>query len=126
MSTLFFWYGGWGYVIPRLMLAILFLVHGISKMKDLKATAKDFDRVGFKPGAVLGPIAAFVETFGGIGIFLGIWVPYICLVLIGQFGTIILWKIFLKKPFMYDWDLDMTVFALVLTFFTLYGGFYLI
>jgi putative oxidoreductase len=126
MSLLLFWYGGWGFVIPRLMLALLLIVHGWPKIKDLRQNAANFSGMGFKPGAFWGTLAAILEFFGGIGLALGIWVPYLCFFFMAQFLVIIIWKLFKRMPFVGGWELDAVIFALLLTLFTLYGGFFLI
>jgi putative oxidoreductase len=125
MSTLLFWYGGWGFVIPRIILGAMLIAHGWPKIKDLKQTARNFDGMGFKPGNIWGTVAAFLEFFGGIGIVIGMWVPYISFLLAGQFVVIIIWKLSKKMPFISGWEIDALVLALVIMFFTLYGGFYL-
>jgi putative oxidoreductase len=119
MSTLLFWYGGFGFVIPRIILGLILLVHGWPKIKDVKQNAKNFDAMGFKPGELWGTVAALLE-------FLGIWVPYFCLLFLAQFIVIIIWKWAKKMPFVGGWEIDALVLALTLMVFTLYGGFYII
>jgi putative oxidoreductase len=126
MYPLLFWYGGWGFAIPRIILGILFIAHGWPKVKDLKVTAKNFEGMGFAPGMLWATIAAVLEFFGGIGIVLGLWVPYICFLLMVQFIVIIIWKISKKMPFIGGWELDAVIFSLLLVFFTLLGGFFLL
>jgi putative oxidoreductase len=126
MSTLLFWYGGWGFVIPRIILGAMLIAHGWPKIKDLKQNAKNFEGMGFKPGNLWGTIATFVEFFGGLGVLIGMWVPYIAFLLACQFIVIIVWKLSKKMPFIGGWEIDALVFALAIMFFTLYGGFYLI
>jgi uncharacterized membrane protein YphA (DoxX/SURF4 family) len=125
MSTLLFWYGGVGFVLPRLILAALLIVHGWPKIKDLKQNGKNFVGMGFKPGMLWGTISALLEFIGGIGLLLGIWVPFICFLLMGEFIVIVGWKLMKKMPFVGGWELDAIIFALCLMFFTLYGGFFL-
>lgn len=125
MSLLLFWYGGWGFVVPRLILAVLLIAHGWPKIKNLKATAHNFDNMGFKPGSLWGTIAALLEFVGGIGLFFGVWVAYLSFLFMLQFFVIIVWKWAKRMPFVGGWELDATIFALALMFFALYGGFYL-
>jgi putative oxidoreductase len=126
MSTLLFWYGGFGFVIPRIILGLILLVHGWPKIKDVKQNAKNFDAMGFKPGELWGTVAALLEFLGGIGLVLGIWVPYFCLLFLAQFIVIIIWKWAKKMPFVGGWEIDALVLALTLMVFTLYGGCYII
>ncbi|HUC31626.1 MAG TPA: DoxX family protein [Candidatus Paceibacterota bacterium] len=125
MSTLLFWYGGLGFVIPRIVLGALLIVHGWSKIKDLRQNAKNFSGMGFKPGALWGTIAALLEFFGGIGLVLGLWVPYLALLFMIQFAVIIVWKWSKRMPFVGGWEIDALIFVFFLMFFTLYGGFFL-
>ena len=123
---LLFWYGGWGFALPRIILGALLIVHGWPKIKDLRQNGKNFAGMGFKPGVLWGTVAALVEFFGGIAVVLGIAVPYLCILFMGEFGVIIVWKWIKKMPFVSGWELDALIFALALMFFTLYGGFFLI
>jgi putative oxidoreductase len=123
MSYLLFSAGGVGFVVPRIILGILFLVHGWSKVRDLRQNARNFSGMGFKPGVLWGTIAALLEFFGGIGIILGIWMPYLCFLFICEFIVIIVWKLAKKMPFVGGFELDLLIFAMLLTYFTLYGGF---
>ena len=125
MSMLLFWYGGLGFVIPRIIIGALLIVHGWPKIKDPKQNAGNFRGMGFRPGIIWGTIAAVLEFFGGIGLALGLWVPYLCLFFMGEFIVIIAWKWLKKMPFVGGWELDAVIFALFLMFFTLYGGFFL-
>jgi putative oxidoreductase len=126
MSLLLFWYGGWGFAVPRIVLGALLVAHGRPKLKDLRQNARNFNGMGFKPGVVWGTIAAFLEFFGGIGIILGTQVPYLCLLFMAEFAVIMVWKWFKRMSFVSGWELDAIIFALLLMIFTLYGGFFLI
>lgn len=122
---MFFWYGGWGFVVPRIIVGILLLAHGWPKMRDLKQNAANFYGMGFRPGAVWGTLAAVVETLGGILIVIGQWVPYACAVLMGEFAVIIVWKWIKRMHFVGGWELDALMLAMLLMLFTLFGGFFL-
>ena len=126
MSTLLFWYGGLGFVIPRIILGAMFIMHGWPKIKDLRQNARNFSGMGLKPGALWGTIAALLEFCGGVGVVLGLWIPYLCLLFMGEFIVIVVWKWFKKMPFVSGWEMDALIFALFLVFFTLYGGWFLI
>jgi putative oxidoreductase len=125
MSILLFWYGGWGFVIPRIILGAMLIVHGWPKIKDLRQNASNFSGMGFKPGALWGTIAALLEFFGGVGLVLGLWVPYLCLAFMGEFVVIIIWKWIRKMPFVAGWEMDALIFGMLLILFTLYGGWFL-
>lgn len=122
---LLFWYGGWGFVIPRIILGALFILHGWPKVRNFKTNANNFGGMGFKPGWLWGTIAALLEFLGGIGFILGIWVPYLCFFFMAEFVVIIIWKWIKGMPFVSGWELDALIFAMLLMLFTLYGGFFL-
>ena len=126
MSPILFWYGGVGYVIPRIILGAMLVVHGWPKIKDLRQNGKNFSGMGFRPGVVWGTIAALLELFGGAGVVLGLGIPYLCLLFMGEFAVITVWKWFKKMSFAGGWEMDALIFALFLMFFTLYGGWFLI
>jgi putative oxidoreductase len=126
MYTLLFWYGGWGLVIPRIIFGAMFIMHGWPKVKGLRQNAANFSGMGFAPGWLWGTIAALLEFFGGIGVALGLWMPYLCALFMGEFVVIIIWKWFKKMPFVSGWEMDALIFAFALAFFTLYGGWFLI
>ncbi len=123
---LLFWYGGWGFAIPRIILGVLLIVHGWPKIKSLRHNAGNFNGMGFRPGWLWGTVAALLEFFGGIALALGIGVPYACLLFMGEFIVIIVWKWAKKMPFVGGWELDAIILSLLLMFFTLYGGFFLL
>ena len=125
MSTILFWYGGLGFVIPRIVLGALLVVHGWPKVKDLRQNVRNFSGMGFKPGVVWGTISALLEFLGGIGFILGLWMIPLCFLFMGEFAVIILWKWFKKMPFVSGWEMDALIFVTLLIFFTLYGGFFL-
>src|SRR5882724_6666102 len=91
----------------RFAFGALMIAHGWPKLRNLKATAKSFDQMGFKPGALFGSIAAFLETFGGIAIILGFLTQPIALLFVVQFAIIIVWKILKKQPFVGGWEIDL-------------------
>lgn len=41
-------------LIPRVFLGVVFFYHGWPKIKDLRANARDFEAMGFKPGWLWG------------------------------------------------------------------------
>ncbi len=125
MSLLLFWYGGWGLVLPRIVLAALLIVHGWPKVRNLRTNARNFSGMGFKPGWLWGTIAAAVEFAGGILLALGMWVPSLCALLMGEFAVILVWKWTKRMPFVGGWELDALILMMALMFFTLSGGFLL-
>ena len=58
-------YVGW-------ILGLIFLIHGLPKIKDLKTTWQNFEMMGFKPGVLWGTVVAIVEFFGGLLLISGL------------------------------------------------------
>ena len=87
MSTLLFWYGGLGFVIPRIILRrTAHRARMAERSKTFGRTRANFNGMGFKPGWLWGTIAALLEFLGGIGVVLGLWMPYLCALFMGEFA----------------------------------------
>src|SRR3989344_4707427 len=63
----------WAAVALRVVLAVIFLVHGIPKLKDLKGTAGFVASLGFKPGIFWAVALAFTEFFGALALLFGLF-----------------------------------------------------
>lgn len=46
MFMFLFWYGGWGFAVPRIVLGVLLIIHGWAKVRDLKQNAKKLSWYG--------------------------------------------------------------------------------
>ncbi len=115
MLSIYFFYGGMGILALRIALALIFLVHGSQKIRNLKQTATAFDGMGFRPGFFWGTIVALLEFVGGgIGLLLGIFTPTIAALLALQFVTIVVWKLAKKQPFVGGWEFDLLILAALL------------
>ena len=108
----------------RLVLGIILIVHGWPKISDPQKNAKNFDGMGFKPGALWGTIAALLEFVGGIAMIIGFLVGLISLFLAIQFVVIIIWKISKKMPFVHGWEFDLLILAVILALVGSYGYYY--
>ncbi|MBI4086279.1 MAG: DoxX family protein [Candidatus Liptonbacteria bacterium] len=104
-----FYYGDWALALLRIILGILLVVHGLPKLKDLKATSAGFDSMGFKPGAFWGPLVAFAEFFGGLALVLGIGTEFAAAVFVIQFAVITIWKIISRQPFAGGFEIDLLI-----------------
>ncbi len=120
IQILFVW-SDWGILALHIVLAAIFLVHGIRKLRDLKGTTDFFAGIGFKPGHVWGTLVAAVETLGGVALLLGLFTQIAAIVLAIQFLVIVGWKLKLKKSFS-DFELDLVIFAALVALATLGGG----
>lgn len=96
--------------------------YGWSKVKDLKSNAKDFDKMGFKPGMFWGTITALIEFVGGIAVLLGFLAEIAAFFFAIQMIVGALWKITkTDKPFT-DWSYDLQLLAMSLVVITFGTG----
>lgn len=102
------------------------LYYGYPKIQNLTKNAKDFEKMGFKPGMFWGSMTAFLEFFGGIAMLLGILTPIVAAffglqMLVGTF-----WKLTrTNKPFS-DYSYDILLFIISMVLITFGSGFYAI
>ena len=111
MLSVFFFYGGLGVFALRLVLGVIFLVHGWPKLRNLKQTAAGFSGMGFKPGGFWGTLVALLEFFGGIALVLGFYTQTFAALFALQFLTIIVWKIARRQPFVGGIEFDLLILA---------------
>jgi len=107
-------YSNYFILIVRIILGSVFLYYGSFKIKDLKQNAKDFEKMGFKPGWFFGTPIAFLETFGSLFIIVGFlfWLILTLFALHMITGTI--WKITsTEKPFS-DWSYDLLLLGITI------------
>ena len=112
----------WAILALRLALGAIFLAHGWPKIKDLKRTGDNFTAMGFRPGALWGSVAAVVEFFGGIALVLGLFTQIASGLIVGEFATIIVWKLMRKQPFVGGSELDFLILAAALVLLTIGAG----
>ena len=117
MFPLYFLYDMWPVLILRIALGAVFIVHGWSKMRDLRQNAKNFDAMGFKPGKLFGTVAALLEFFGGIALLIGLGTTWVAGLFILEFIVIILWRWAKHMPFVGGWELDLLILAGVIILF---------
>jgi putative oxidoreductase len=110
---------GLGSTMLRLIIGIVFIVHGWPKVKDPKGIAQ----TAWGGRAWLGIVQGLVETLGGLALIMGlrvVWVliAFIVLMLGALFYKIVKWK----TPFMghdttgWEFDLVLLTGLLVLLF----------
>jgi putative oxidoreductase len=124
MLSIFFFYGGSSLAILRVVIGILMLVHGKTKLKDLKGTAAWFGSVGFRPGGFWGTLVALLETAGGAALILGLFVQPLAALFIIQFITIIIWKLKQRAPFVGGWEFDFVILGAMIVLLFLGSGSY--
>jgi putative oxidoreductase len=111
-------------LVLRLALGGILIAHGWPKLRNLKQTAESFDQMGFKPGALFGGIAAFLELFGGIAIILGFMVQSVAVLFAVEFVVILVWRLAKKHSFVGGWELDALILGAVLLLLSLGAGAY--
>ena len=107
----FLLFGSWGPLVLRVVFGLIMIVHGFPKLKNLKETSSNFTGMGFRPGAFWGTLTALLESFGGIGLMLGIMTVPLAAFFMVEFLVIIIWKIGKHMPFAGGWELDFLILA---------------
>jgi len=101
-------------LVVRIMVAVVLIYYGWSKIKNLRRNAKDFVAMGFRPGWLWGTLIALLEFFGGIGILLGIYTGPVAFLLAVHMIVGIIWKIAKAgKPFS-DWSYNLLLLSIML------------
>ena len=103
----------WILLLIRSVLAAVMIYYGWPKIRDPASNAKDFVRMGFKPGMFWGTLIAVVEFFDGIVILLGFYAELAAALFAFQMMVGTFWKLKIKKPFS-DYSYDIQLFALCL------------
>lgn len=111
-------------LVLRVALGALLIAHGLPKIRNLKKTAEDFGQMGFKPGALFGSIAAFLEFFGGIAIVLGFMVQPVAALFVMEFIVINAWRISRKHSFVGGWELDLLILGSAILLLSIGAGNY--
>lgn len=115
-----FIFSDWGILILRLVLALILIIHGLPKIKNLKTTAQGFKEIGFKPAKFWAFIAAVAEFFGGLMLLVGFLTQLVALITAIGFLVILL-KLKAKQKF-HNSELEFLILAAALALLTLGGG----
>ena len=111
-------------LVVRVIMGATMIYYGWPKIKDLEANAKDFVKMGFKPGLFWGTVVALVEFVGGLMILLGWYAWVAALLMVGHMATGTVWKITkTNKPFT-DWSYDLLLLSLALVVVAFGAGSY--
>ena len=113
----------WVLLFVRVVLGVVMIYYGWPKIKDLKSNAKDFVKMGFKPGWLWGTITAIVEFVGGVAVLVGFLAEIAALFFALQMIAGTIWKIKTDKPFT-DWSYNLQLLAMSLTIITFGPGLY--
>ncbi|MCB9798790.1 DoxX family protein [Candidatus Nomurabacteria bacterium] len=67
--------------IARLIIGVLFVMHGYGKLSDISATQTMFDNMGIFLPKIIGPLVGVLELLGGIALILGAYTATAALIL---------------------------------------------
>lgn len=95
----------------RVFVGVLFMMHGVPKLRNLKTTWQNFEVMGFKPGKIWGTIPAFLESIGGFFIVIGFLVQPTAALLIVQMCVAAGWRVKNKHTFINGYELDLLLIA---------------
>ncbi len=116
----------WAIVLLRIVLGVIFVVHGVPKLKNFKGTAAWLGSSGFKPGWLWAAVVSVAEAVGGICIAVGFYAPIAALVLVVNMIVALFFKISKKAPFTSmqatGWEFDLLLIAALLLLATLGSG----
>lgn len=111
-------------LLLRLALGLIFIVHGLPKIKNLRMTAHHFESMGFRPGNLWGTIVAFVEFFGGLAVFFGLLTGVAALGIAINMIVALFWKINKGQGLVGGFEFDLILLVVALTIVMLGGGAY--
>ena len=113
-----FYYGSFDLAmfIIRVVLGLIFIVHGFAKLKNLKGTINVMKGMRLPMASAVVPILALVEFVGGIFVLIGIYTGWASILLaIVMVGAILMVK--MKKGFVNGWEFDLSLLAMALSVF---------
>lgn len=114
----------WAILVLRVIVGIIFLVHGWPKIKNFKGTANWLASQGYKPGWLWCTVVATAEFGGGLLILAGAYIQIAALILVVNMIVATITNIRNKKPFKNGWELDVLLIGALLALTTLGGGYF--
>lgn len=111
-------------LLVRIVMGIIFMSHGYPKLFDQKAAvanAKFFKSLRIPAPRFFTFVVGFIEFFGGLGIFIGLWTP-VWAFLLSMVMVVAIALTGSQKGFKGGFELDLLLFALGLMLFMTGGG----
>ncbi|MFQ5838348.1 MAG: DoxX family protein [Thermoplasmata archaeon] len=100
--------GDYGLLVLRVGIGLLFLYHGVPKLRSPKGTVQWLKDNRIPGAAVITVLVALLEFFGGIALILGFLTNIVAaLFVVEMIGTSIFSKTKLGKQFMLGYELDI-------------------
>ncbi len=112
----------WALFLLRVIVASIFLAHGVPKLRNLKQTWQNFEGMGFWPGKFWGTLIAFLEGVGGLSLLFGFFVQWIGLVLALEMIVATGWRLKNKHTFVDGYEFDVLLIVASLILATMDGG----
>lgn len=114
-------FNGWALFALRIVIGVILLTHGVSKLKKPKEAAFRFEKVGCSSGSLWARITAIVEFIGAIFIIVGFLTQiFSLLVFIQLLAILLIVKRYAK--FKGDVEFDLLMLAALLILITSAGG----
>lgn len=108
----------WILLFTRVVTGVMLIYYGWPKCKDVRACARNFEVMGFYPGALWGPLIAVVEFFGGLAMLAGLYAELAASLFGFQMIVGTFWKLKIGKDFTdYSYDLQLLALCVVMMAF---------
>lgn len=112
-------------LILRVVLGLVFIVHGYAKFKGFSGIAEWLGSIGFKPGKFWAFVLLATEFFGGILLVIGLFTQ-LAAGLIAIIMLVAIFKVNLNKGFKGGYELDLVLLAIAVALLFLGPGLYAI
>src|SRR4051812_20984087 len=118
MLTTFLQWNDLGYLLVRIVVAVVFIYHGVPKLKNSKAMAGG---IGMPAGAII--LLGLVETLGGLAVGLGVWAQLgalgLAIAMIGAiYYKVAKWHVPFTAQDKTGWEYDLILLAVALFILT--------
>lgn len=110
-----------GFLLLRIALAAVFIVHGWPKIIGFKRTAGWFDSIKIKPGIFWALVVSVVEFFGGFSVLLGVFTQIVGL-LLAIIMLVAILAVKRKSKFSGGWEFDFVLLLVALALVFLGSG----
>lgn len=104
-----------GLTILRVVVGIVFLVHGIQKLNGIDMVTGFFTQVGIPAAGFFAWVVALVETIGGAALILGVG-THIAAVLLSVVMLVAIFGVKRKMGFTGGYEFDLTLLAALVGF----------
>lgn len=121
-----FVYTDWALLALRVLMGVIFIGHGLPKLKDLQGTAGWLGSEGFWPGMFWALVLAVLEVFGGLALILGVYVQIAAALFAIQMATGTLWKLKKGMKLIDGYEIDLALLGGALVLLVMGAGVYAI